>query len=152
MPSVLRPLAVALCLVALPACDSATEDADDPTVSGLYARTYVDDLDGVDVEVSITLDIPPTTDGTFALGPGSRLRVETDANADTESLDGSGTVSGRDVRVTIDELPDISVGAAGAVALAFVGADPTVVSGTVSADGDRITFTSGGETAVFVRE
>ena len=146
-----RTLAALCLVVALPACDSATEDAADPTVSGAYERTYVDDLSGVDVEVSIVLDIPPSTGGAFVLGPGSRLRVETDANADTESLDGGGTLSGRDIQVTIDELPNISVDGQGRVTLSFVGDDPTVVNGTVSADGDRITFTSGGETAVFVR-
>ena len=139
------PFALVALVLLLAACDSG---GDDVVLGGTYRATT--QISGADV--TIDLDIPPTESGSFRLGGGSTYTARLGSSSDAVRLEGSGSVSGRSVTVTVD-YPDLSV-RDGEVDLEFVRSDPSGMTGVVSAGGAAFTLTdgSGGEGGRFDRQ
>ena len=151
-----RALGASLVLIVfLGACDTGGGEGPpdgDPALSGLYVGHDTTDFgdDGV-AQVALFLDVPTPTAGTFQLGGRSRFEAELGASSDAYPVTGTGSVDGREVSVSIAAPPDLSV-VDGAVRFTDVGDEPFTLSGTVSADGDVLTFREGGASFRFERE
>ena len=139
------PFALVAFALLFAACDSG---GDDVVLGGTYRATA--QLAGADV--TIDLDIPPTESGSFQLGSGSTYTARLGSSSDAVRLEGSGSVSGRSVTVTVD-YPDLTV-RDGEVDLEFLGSDPSGLTGVASADGTTLTLGdgTGGQTARFERQ
>ena len=130
--------------VFLTACNSGEDQV---ALGGLYRSTT--QLAGADV--NIDFDLPDTESGAFQLGGNSEFRASLGSSSSAVRLSGFGLVNDDSVSVTVEEFPDLSV-LNGEVDLAFVGFDPTTLTGTVSEDGKIIRLGGGSDSPPFVRQ
>lgn len=140
----MRPVLVALLLAfGLAACDSSAPDG---ALGGVYSHTYAE----AEATVTVTLDVPPVSDGAFQLGDDSRVRATMGDEVADVGIEGEGTVTGGRVSLTINEYPSINT-ARGELYLALDGGEPLVLTGALSADGRVMTFEDGDDVARFER-
>lgn len=137
----MRHVLLLVALVAVGCSESGPTDdpADDgPTLNGLYTYSWVGASsvdDPEDVILTVTLDVPRTTSGTFQFGPETRLDGTKGDVVVTVPINGSGTLTGDRLVLRPMGSPTINpIGREPGFDIDVVGRE-VPYTGTVSADG-----------------